>query len=200
MLRHISILLLLIISTSAFGLVKKDGSQIQADNYYPQVKFETSMGDIVVELNRSKAPLSVNNFLRYALQRSYEGTIFHRVIADFVVQGGGYDENFAVLAAYGNIINESGNGLKNQKYSLAMARQNDPHSANRQFFFNLDDNVSLDPGREWGYTVFGSVIEGYEVLEKISQTPTDIDPTYGWPDVPVEKVILNRVTILPMQF
>ena len=81
-----------------------------------------------------------------------------------------------------------------------MARQNDPHSANRQFFFNLDDNVSLDPGRDWGYTVFGSVVEGYEVLDKISQVPTDVDPTYGWPDVPVEPVILKRVTILPMQF
>ncbi|KXI30273.1 peptidylprolyl isomerase [Paraglaciecola hydrolytica] len=200
MFRSIFISILLLVSSVSWAAVKDDGSQIQADNYYPRVKFETTMGDIIVELNRSKAPLAVNNFLRYALKRGYEGTIFHRVIADFVVQGGGYDEKFATLGSYGNIINESGNGLKNQKYSLAMARQNDPHSANRQFFFNMEDNVSLDPGRDWGYTVFGSVVEGYEVLDKISLTPTDIDPTYGWPDVPVEKVILNKVTILPMQF
>lgn len=200
MFRCILLSILLVVSSACLAVVKDDGSQIQANNYYPRVKFETSMGDIIVELNRKRAPISVNNFLRYALKRSYEGTIFHRVIADFVVQGGGYDEKFADLSAYGNIINESGNGLKNQKYSLAMARQNDPHSANRQFFFNLDDNVSLDPGRDWGYTVFGSVVEGYEVLDKISQVATDVDPTYGWPDVPVEPVILKRVTILPMQF
>ena len=200
MFRCILLSILLVVSSACLAVVKDDGSQIQANNYYPRVKFETSMGDIIVELNRKRAPISVNNFLRYALKRSYEGTIFHRIIADFVVQGGGYDEKFADLSAYGNIINESGNGLKNQKYSLAMARQNDPHSANRQFFFNLDDNVSLDPGRDWGYTVFGSVVEGYEVLDKISQVATDVDPTYGWPDVPVEPVILKRVTILPMQF
>jgi peptidyl-prolyl cis-trans isomerase A (cyclophilin A) len=200
MFRYLLLSILLTLSSVSFALVKDDGSQIQAENYYPRIKFETTMGDIIVELNRPKAPLSVNNFLRYALKRGYDDTIFHRVIIDFVVQGGGYDENFASLGSYGNIINESGNGLKNQKYSLAMARQNDPHSANRQFFFNLDDNVSLDPGRDWGYTVFGSVVEGYEVLDKISQAPTDVDPTYGWPDVPVEKVMLKRVTILPMQF
>jgi peptidyl-prolyl cis-trans isomerase A (cyclophilin A) len=200
MFRYLLLSILLTLSSVSFALVKDDGSQIQAENYYPRIKFETTMGDIIVELNRPKAPLSVNNFLRYALKRGYDDTIFHRVIIDFVVQGGGYDENFASLGSYGNIINESGNGLKNQKYSLAMARQNDPHSANRQFFFNLDDNVSLDPGRDWGYTVFGSVVEGYEILDKISQTPTDVDPTYGWPDVPVEKVMLKRVTILPMQF
>jgi peptidyl-prolyl cis-trans isomerase A (cyclophilin A) len=200
MFRYLLLSILLALSSVSFALVKDDGSQIQAENYYPRIKFETTMGDIIVELNRPKAPLSVNNFLRYALKRGYDDTIFHRVIIDFVVQGGGYDENFASLGSYGNIINESGNGLKNQKYSLAMARQNDPHSANRQFFFNLDDNVSLDPGRDWGYTVFGSVVEGYEILDKISQTPTDVDPTYGWPDVPVEKVMLKRVTILPMQF
>ena len=200
MFRQFVFAMLIFVSFNLVAAVKDDGSQIQADNYYPRVKFETSMGDIVVELNRSKAPITVNNFLRYALKRGYEGTIFHRVIADFVVQGGGYDEQFATLGSYGNIINESGNGLKNQKYSLAMARQNDPHSANRQFFFNMEDNTSLDPGRDWGYTVFGNVVEGYEVLDKISQVATDIDPTYGWPDVPVEKVILKTVTILPMQF
>ena len=190
----------LLFSGLAQAVVKDDGSQIQADNPYPQVKFETSMGDVVVELNRAKAPITVNNFLRYVSKRGYENTQFHRVIIDFVVQGGGYDDKFSELPAFGTIFNESGNGLKNQKYSIAMARQRDPHSANRQFFFNMNDNDNLDPGRDWGYTVFGMVVEGYETLDKIAQVPTDIDPTFGWPDVPVEKVILKRVTILPMQF
>jgi peptidyl-prolyl cis-trans isomerase A (cyclophilin A) len=188
---------LLMMSMLCAAQPKDDGSQIQADNYYPRVKLETSMGDIVVELNRSRAPIAVNNFLRYSVKRSYEGTIFHRVIADFVVQGGGYDEEFAELPSYGYIFNESGNGLKNQKYTIAMARQNDPHSANRQFFFNMNDNESLDPGRNWGYTVFGTVVEGYETLDKIALVKTDIDPTFGWPDVPVDKVVLKRVVILP---
>lgn len=200
MLRYILILILLSISTSLFAAVKDDGSQIQAGNYYPRVKFETSMGDIIVELNRKRAPLTVNNFLRYVQKRSYDGTIFHRVVIDFVVQGGGYDENFAELFSYGDIFNESGNGLKNDKYTITMARQDDPHTANRQFFFNMDDNVTLNPGRYWGYAVFGSVVEGYEVLDKISLVPTGIDPTYGWADVPVEKVILKKASILPMQF
>ena len=105
MLRYILILILLSISTSLFAAVKDDGSQIQAGNYYPRVKFETSMGDIIVELNRKRAPLTVNNFLRYVQKRSYDGTIFHRVVIDFVVQGGGYDENFAELFSYGDIFN-----------------------------------------------------------------------------------------------
>lgn len=200
MYRYLLLSVLLCITSVSGAKIKDDGSQIQADNSYPQVKLETTMGDIIVELNRSKAPAAVNNFLRYALKRGYEGTIFHRVIADFVVQGGGYDENFAEIPSWGNIINESGNGLKNEKYTIAMARQRDPHSANHQFYFNLADNPSLDPGRDWGYTVFGTVIEGYDVLDKIALSPTDIDPTYGWPDVPIEKIMLKRVLILPMQF
>jgi peptidyl-prolyl cis-trans isomerase A (cyclophilin A) len=200
MLRSFLLSILLIISSNSVAKVKDDGSQIQADNYYPRVKFETSMGNIIVELNRKKAPITVNNFLRYVVNHSYDGAIFHRVVADFVVQSGGYDENFTELLSYGDIFNESGNGLKNDKYTLAMARQDDPHSANRQFFFNMEDNVTLDPGRYWGYAVFGSVVEGYEVLDKLALVPTGIDATYGWSDVPVEKVILKSVVLLPMQF
>jgi peptidyl-prolyl cis-trans isomerase A (cyclophilin A) len=176
---------------------KEDGSKIQKGNFYPRVKMVTSMGDIIVELDRAKAPITVNNFLRYVDKRSYEDTIFHRIIPDFVVQGGGYDTDFEKKPAFGQIYNESGNGLKNKMYSLTMARENGPHTATRQFFFNMVDNDSLDPGRNWGYTVFGSVVEGYEVLDKMVAVKTDIDPKYGWPDVPVEKVILKKVIILP---
>jgi peptidyl-prolyl cis-trans isomerase A (cyclophilin A) len=183
----------------AHGAAKDDGSQFQPDNYYPRVQLQTSMGNIVVELDRTRAPLASNNFLRYVKQRSYEDTIFHRVIADFVVQGGGYDVNFKELPSYPPIFNESGNGLKNEKYSISFARQNDPHSATRQFFFNLNDNESLDPGKNWGYTVFGAVVEGYEVVDAIAQVETGVDATWGWPDVPTKPVMLLKATLLPAQ-
>jgi peptidyl-prolyl cis-trans isomerase A (cyclophilin A) len=188
---------LVIASTLSLAKGKTDGSHIQPDNYYPRVKMFTSMGDIIVELDRSRAPITVNNFLRYVDKRSYEDTIFHRIVPDFVVQGGGYDSNFVEKPSFGKIFNESGNGLKNKMYNITMARQDDPHSATRQFFFNMDNNDSLDPGRNWGYTAFGSVVEGYEVLDKMVEVKTDFDPKYGWSDVPVEQVILIKVMVLP---
>ena len=197
MLKTLLIVSLVIASTLALAKAKDDGSQIQADNYYPRVKMVTSMGDIIVELDRSRAPVTVNNFLRYVDKRSYEDTIFHRIVPDFVVQGGGYDTNFVEKPAFGKILNESGNGLKNNMYNITMARQDDPHSATRQFFFNMDNNDSLNPGRDWGYTVFGSVVEGYEVLDAMAKVKTDFDPKYGWSDVPVEQVILLKVIVLP---
>lgn len=197
MFKTLILLFTLLLSNVSTAKTKQDGSHIQPDNFYPRVKMVTSMGDIIVELDRSRAPITVNNFLRYVEKRSYEETIFHRIVADFVIQGGGYDSNFVEKPSFGTIFNESGNGLKNNMYSLTMARQNDPHTANRQFFFNMSDNESLDPGRGWGYAVFGSVVEGYEVLDKMIQVKTDFDPKYGWNDVPVEQVILKKVLILP---
>lgn len=196
MLRALCISIFLI-CMPAVAKQKDDGSQIQADNFYPRVKIETSMGDITVELDRSRAPIAVNNFLRYVDKRSYEDTIFHRIVANFVVQGGGYDVDFNEKPSFPDIINESGNGLKNEMYTIAMARQKDPHSSNRQFFFNMNDNVSLDPGRDWGYTVFGYVVEGTDALDAISLVETDYDTTWGWADVPVEPVIIKRVIVLP---
>ncbi|MGS2719280.1 peptidylprolyl isomerase [Paraglaciecola aestuariivivens] len=197
MFKALCMILALLVSQPALAKVKRDGSHIQPDNYYPRVKMVTSMGDVIVELDRSRAPITVNNFLRYVEKRSYEDTIFHRIVADFVIQGGGYDTNFIEKPSFGTIFNESGNGLKNDRYTITMARQNDPHTANRQFFFNMNDNESLNPGRGWGYAVFGTVVEGYEVLDKMIQVKTDFDPKYGWNDVPVEQVILKKVLILP---
>lgn len=174
-----------------------DGSQIQPDNYYPKVKLETSMGNIVIELDRRKAPITVNNFLRYVDKRSYEDTIFHRVVPGFVVQGGGYTVDFEEKPSFPEIYNESGNGLKNSLYSVAMARQNDPHTATRQFFFNLDENDSLDPGKNWGYTVFGAVVEGYEVVDAMGAVKTEYKALLGFADAPVEPIILHKVTLLP---
>lgn len=190
---------LLLLSTASFGKKNDDGSHIQPDNFYPRVKLDTSMGEIIVELDRSRAPITANNFLRYVDKRSFEGTIFHRVVKDFVVQGGGYDADFKEPSKFPTIYNESGNGLKNETYTIAMARQNGPHTANRQFFFNINDNESLDPGRNWGYAVFGSVVEGYEVVDAMAQVETEYKALIGWPDVPVEPIILNKATILPPQ-
>lgn len=173
------------------------GEAIQKDNYYPRVKFETSMGDIVIELSRSKAPVTSNNFLSYVAQKEYDNTLFHRIIADYIVQGGGYTPEFSEAKSYHKIINESGNGMKNQAYSIAMARMSDPHSAKRQFFFNVKDNDNLDPGRDWGYTVFGNVIEGQEVIDAMALVSTHVNQQIGFPDTPVENIILKRATILP---
>lgn len=176
-----------------------DPAKLQQDNLYPQVKFVTSMGTIVAELDRSKAPITVNNFLKYVVLGEYNDTIFHRVIEDFIVQGGGIDEKYDALdEKFKPINNEAGNGLKNLEYTLAMARQSHPHSATRQFYFNVEDNKSLDPGRRsWGYAVFGSIIEGEDVVEKISEVETGVNAKLGWNDVPVTSVKLLEVILLP---
>jgi peptidyl-prolyl cis-trans isomerase A (cyclophilin A) len=166
------------------------------DNMFPMVKLETSMGDIVVELNRMRAPITSNNFLRYVLEGEYDGTIFHRVMPGFVVQGGGYTRDIEEKTLYENVLNESGNGLKNVTGSIAMARYDDPHSATRQFYFNMNDNTSLDPGsRNWGYTVFGAVVSGMEVLEAIAATETGYSEALGAEDVPMVPVLLIRASV-----
>lgn len=166
------------------------------DNMFPSIKMETSMGDFVVELNRMRAPASVNSFLRYVLEGEYDGTIFHRVMAGFVVQGGGYTADIEEKTLHAPVCNESGNGLKNIIGSIAMARYADPHSATRQFYFNMNDNTSLDPNpRSWGYTVFGEVISGMEVLEAIAAVETAYSEDLDAEDVPVETVLLIRASV-----
>lgn len=175
------------------------GQFIQPNNSFPKVKLMTSHGDIVVELDRSRAPISVNNFLSYVKKKRYDNTVFHRLEPEFVLQGGGFDVNYQPVEELKAIFNESGNGLKNQLYTIAMARLNDPHSATSQFYFNLQDNTHLDPGRTWGYAVFGYISEGTEVIEKIRAVQTDTSIELGWPNVPVEKVLLKTVIVLPEQ-
>jgi len=166
------------------------------DNLFPIIKLETSMGDIEVELNRMKAPQSANNFLRYVLEGEYDGTIFHRVMVNFVVQGGGYSKDFEEKTMHDNVLNESGNGLKNIRGSIAMARYADPHTATRQFYFNMSDNASLDPGsRNWGYTVFGEVVSGMEVLDAIQDVETGYSEELDAEDVPLTQVMLIRARV-----
>jgi len=172
------------------------GASIQPDNLFPMVEIDTSAGKIKVELDRHRAPITTNNFLYYVVNKSYDGTIFHRVEKNFVVQGGGYDAKFNERKTIKPIYNESGNGLKNEMFTIAMAREKDPHSAMRQFYFNLSDNEGLDPGKTWGYAVFGIVSEGEDVLEVIASAPTHTDPTFDWESVPTRPIYINKIVLL----
>ncbi len=173
----------------------KLGALIQPDNLFPVIKMQTSVGMVEVELDRLRAPITVNNFLYYVTNKSYDNTIFHRVEKDFVVQGGGYDKKFKDRRAEKAIYNESGNGLKNDTFTIAMARENKPHSAMRQFYFNMGDNDGLNPGKTWGYTVFGVVTDGEDVLELISSAQTHVEPTFNWGNVPVIDIILRKAIL-----
>ena len=191
------ILMLVLIPAPALP-VNKDcfPPEMIPDNLFPVVKLETSMGNIEVELNRMRAPITSNNFLRYVLEGEYDGTIFHRVMPGFVVQGGGYTKVIEEKTMHDNIFNESGNGLQNTTGSIAMARYDDPHSATRQFYFNMDNNTSLNPNsRNWGYAVFGEVISGMEVLEAIAAVETGYSEDLDAEDVPVTPVLLVRASV-----
>ena len=190
--RHCIVLALFLLSFTVSA-----GQFVQPDNLYPKVRLVTSHGDIEVELDRAKAPITVNNFLTYVKKKLYNNTVFHRLEAEFVLQGGGYDSNYQPIEQLKTIFNESGNGLKNLQGTIAMARLNDPHSASSQFYFNLKDSPHLDPGRNWGYAVFGYITAGHEVIEKIRAVQTDTSAELGWPNVPVEKVVLKTVIVLP---
>ncbi|WP_239059214.1 peptidylprolyl isomerase [Colwellia sp. Arc7-D] len=193
MMRSFSVIFLFLFSVTC----NAKNLAIDPDNLFPQVKLETSMGVIIVELDRIRAPLTVDNFLTYVVSGEYDDTIFHRVVSEFIVQGGGYNENFELKKVNENIVNESGNGLKNEIGTIAMAKERHPHSANRQFFFNVNDNTSLDPGRKWGYTVFGAITEGQEVVDAMALVTTDYSDVMGWEDVPLEPIMLIKASLLP---
>jgi peptidyl-prolyl cis-trans isomerase B (cyclophilin B) len=161
-----------------------------------RVRLVTNSGNIVIELNGEKAPVTVDNFLRYVKENHYAGTIFHRVVKGFVAQGGGFDVKLWPRETHDPIINEAKNGLHNSQYTIAMARETAPHTATDQFYFNLVDNSFLDfPGRDgWGYCVFGKVIEGTEVLDKIGVVPTGVKD--GMEDVPLDSIIIQSAEIV----
>jgi len=147
-----------------------------ADDAAPQVLLETSLGDITLELDRARAPGTVANYLEYVDEGFYDGTIFHRVIEGFMVQGGGFTDSLMKKNTRAPIANEADNGLSNQRYTIAMARTSEPHSATAQFFINHVDNTMLDHSgktpRGWGYTVFGRVIDGQDTIDTIAETAT----------------------------
>lgn len=160
------------------------------------VLLTTNLGNIKIELNAEKAPKTVANFLAYVESGHYIGTIFHRVISGFMIQGGGFEVGMKQKPTKGNVENEANNGLKNVRYALAMARTSDPHSASAQFFINTSNNDFLDyPGQDgWGYCVFGEVTEGKDVVDKISSSKTTRSSFYN--DVPVESIVIEKAEIV----
>ncbi len=162
----------------------------------PQVTLKTTMGDIVLELDQEKAPKTVANFLQYVKTGHYKGTIFHRVIDGFMIQGGGMDAKLVTKKTGKPVKNEANNGLLNVSYSVAMARTADPDSATSQFFINVADNTPLDyPGRDgFGYTVFGKVVQGQEVVDKIKAVV--VDDVRGQQNVPVVPIVIQSATVV----
>ncbi len=163
----------------------------------PQVDLKTSMGSIRIELYPAKAPKTVENFLQYVKDGHYDGTIFHRVINDFMIQTGGFDKSMREKRGRGPISNEAKNGLKNDLGTLAMARTSAPHSASAQFFINLKNNDFLNSANAqdgWGYAVFGKVVSGMDVVMKIAKVPTGNAGGHG--DVPREAVIVESATLV----
>jgi cyclophilin family peptidyl-prolyl cis-trans isomerase len=167
----------------------------------PQVKFQTSQGEFVVELYPEKAPKTVENFLQYVKDKHYEGTIFHRVISNFMIQGGGYDAKYAERKTRPPVQHEgreslSKGGPRNTTGTLAMARTNDPQSATAQFFINVQDNGFLDPSaQQYGYTVFGKVVSGLDVVMKIKTSPTGSGGPFPG-DVPSTPIVINSATLV----
>lgn len=164
----------------------------------PYVELETTMGNIVIELNQEKAPNTVANFLEYVKSGHYDGTIFHRVIDGFMIQGGGMDANMKEKSTNAPIQNEADNGLKNEVGTIAMARTSDPHSATAQFFINVKDNSFLNfSGKNpqgWGYAVFGKVVEGMDVVDAIKGVRTGNRGYHA--DVPLENVVIESAKII----
>ena len=171
-------------------------SAAKGDNM--KVKLETTMGDIVLELNEAKAPVTVTNFVQYVKDGFYDGVIFHRVIDGFMIQGGGFTRDMYQKSTRQPIQNEADNGLTNDLYTIAMARTNDPHSASAQFFINVKNNSFLNftspTPRGWGYAVFGKVVEGMDVVDAIAKVKTGRSGFYD--DVPLEPVIINKASVL----
>ncbi len=162
------------------------------------VKFTTSMGSFTLQLDAAKAPKTVENFLQYVRDGHYTGTVFHRVIGNFMIQGGGFEKGMKQKPTRAPVENEANNGLKNEEYTVAMARTSDPHSASAQFFINVKNNSFLNfsspTSQGWGYAVFGKVTEGTDVVDAIKKVPTGNKGGHG--DVPTTDVVIEKAEIL----
>ncbi|WP_020485082.1 peptidylprolyl isomerase [Methylomonas sp. MK1] len=185
-------LMLFLFSTLSFATENK------MSNTHSKVKLSTSLGDVVIQLEDEKAPVSAANFLAYVKQGFYSGTIFHRVIPGFMAQGGGFDSSFKQKETNAPIKNEADNGLKNKRGTLAMARTNDPHSATAQFFINYKDNSFLDhtsPSPSgWGYAVFGEVVEGMDVVDAMAKQATGNRGPHQ--DVPKTDIVIDKAEVI----
>jgi peptidyl-prolyl cis-trans isomerase A (cyclophilin A) len=191
--RKLSLLLCLCLSVLPAWLAAQEPA---SGNGLPRVRVVTSVGDFVMELDRNRAPLTVEAFLNYATEGFYSGVIFHRVVAGFIAQAGGYTADLEPKPVSKTIINESGNGLSNLRGTVGFARTTDPHSGTSQFYVNLADNIDLNPRpTRWGYAVFGKVVEGMEVVDEIGHRPTHAAGPFT-SNVPVEPILIERIEIL----
>jgi len=193
----ISLLFITLLLSIQVLAVNIKGQYIQPNNSSPKVRIETSMGNIIIQLDRYRAKITVDNFLGYVARGQYDKTLVHRVEEGYLIQAGGFMTNYREIEPDKPIFNESGNGLKNKFGTLSMAKQlSDAHSATSQFFININDNSNLDPGVSWGYAVFGEVISGIEIIEKISQIEVGYSKELGYPTVPTKMITIYRVVIL----
>jgi cyclophilin family peptidyl-prolyl cis-trans isomerase len=168
----------------------------ESSSLEPRVRFQTTMGDFVIEVDTVRAPLTSANFLNYVREGFYDKTLIHRVVPNFVVQGGGYNADYSERAVHGPIPNESGNGLSNIRGSVGMARGDSPHSATSQFYVNLNDNAGLNPlPSRWGYAVFGKVVEGMEIIDHITHVATGERGPFGT-DAPLDQIMIIHAQVL----
>ncbi len=192
------IFLALLLTLSGCGNAAPD-AETSAKSSKPQIKMVTNMGELIIELEPEVAPKTVENFLRYVNEGYYNGTIFHRIINGFMIQGGGFTQEYTKKQTHAPIQNEADNMLRNKIGTIAMARTGDPHSATSQFFINVANNNSLDfrerTQRAWGYTVFGRVVKGIKVVEKIKAVPTGSGGPFNR-DAPLKPVIIESVMLI----
>jgi cyclophilin family peptidyl-prolyl cis-trans isomerase len=171
------------------------GAQEASSSLQPRVRIETTAGAFVIELDAVRAPITAESFLRYVREGFYEGLLMHRVVANFVVQGGGYAPDYQPRETRAAIVNESGNGLSNVRGSVGMARGETPHSATSQFYVNVKDNPGLNPlPSRWGYTVFGKVVEGMDVIDAMAYVPTG--ERAGFADTPLQPIVIQRAVVV----
>jgi peptidyl-prolyl cis-trans isomerase B (cyclophilin B) len=191
---RVFILFMMLFLTSTLSFAKEN----TMSDTQTKVKLTTTLGEVIIQLNTEKAPVSAANFLTYVNEGFYNGTIFHRIIPDFMAQGGGFDTGFNQKAVHAPIKNEADNGLKNTRGTLAMARTNDPNSATAQFFINLKDNAFLNhTGKNasgWGYAVFGEVIEGMDVVDAMAKQATG--NRGGHQDVPKTDIVIEKAEVV----
>jgi peptidyl-prolyl cis-trans isomerase A (cyclophilin A)/peptidyl-prolyl cis-trans isomerase B (cyclophilin B) len=184
-------------SSAAESAAAKTAAAATAKAAPTRVQVVTSLGKFTIELNEERAPLTVANFLKYVDQGQYTGTIFHRAIPNFVIQGGGYDTDLKLKPAAIKTFNESGNGLTNQRGTVGMARGPEPHSGDCQFYINVNDNSALDPSQaRWGYAVFGKVVDGMDVADHISTQATGAKGPFK-DDSPLELVVIEKIERVP---
>ena len=185
------------VASALFAALFLSPPQSCAAEQNPQVRVTTNMGDFVIELLPDRAPLTVANFLRYVREGYYSDTLIHRVVANFVIQGGGHDAaDYKLKPVHEAVVNEAGNGLQNKRGTVGLARGESPHSGNAQFYVNLVDNPDLDPlPTRWGYTVFGRVVQGMDVADRIGVTPTGATGPFK-SDAPLKPVIVQKVELV----